>query len=131
MVAPAAWIEPKLIVVGAGAFGTALAVNYANAGRHVTLVGRSTGRWKTSRKNPRLPDVKVPPSVKTASVLEISSADTVLFCQPAQTLGPFLEQLQESPGAFVLCSKGIDRQKQKTLSQLYCPSSEFLGPKAA
>lgn len=125
--------NPKLVVVGAGAFGTALAVNYAIAGRDVTLLGRSTASWETSRKNPRLPDVKVPTTVKVVRHIDIKSDHTVLFCQPAQTLGPFLEDLGNAPAAFILCSKGIDQQKRKTLSQLYAAAMSdkaavFTGP---
>ena len=52
----------RIAVVGAGAWGTALANTLTRAGRSVTLIGRgaeSMARLRETRQNLRLPDVRL------------------------------------------------------------------------
>ena len=75
----------SVLVVGAGAWGTALAVQAHRAGRHVTLWARDPSRaaaLAASRDNPRLPGIKLPPDV--AITVDLASADLVLLAVPLQ-----------------------------------------------
>ncbi len=60
-------IEPDIAIVGAGAWGTALGVTLARAGRHVTLCVRRTEqceRMAASRENHSyLPAIELPQSL--------------------------------------------------------------------
>ncbi|TNH38258.1 NAD(P)H-dependent glycerol-3-phosphate dehydrogenase [Paracoccus haeundaensis] len=96
-------------ILGAGAFGTALAVALT-ANRPVTLWGR---RIDWQGENPRLPGVAMPDAVTVTQDLDAALAcDTILLALPAQALGSFLdEQGPRLAGkALVSTAKGIDLQ---------------------
>src|SRR5690606_17230820 len=80
----------SVAIIGAGAFGTALAVSLASKGP-VTLWGRDTG-WAAARENPRLPGVALPPALHVTGRLDQIAAETVLLALPAQVLGGFLAE---------------------------------------
>ncbi|MCF3973658.1 NAD(P)H-dependent glycerol-3-phosphate dehydrogenase [Paracoccus salsus] len=94
-------------ILGAGAFGTALAVALSAKGK-VTLWGRKTG-W--GRDNPRLPGITLPDAVTITDDLGTAAiADTILLALPAQALGAFLtEHASVLDGkTLVSTAKGID-----------------------
>ena len=94
-----------LCVVGAGAWGTALAVHAARVGRRVTLWARSPEAL-AGRESPRLPGVPLPDSVAVVGVLP-DQADVLLMAMPVQHLRAALAM--ERPGApLVLCMKGLE-----------------------
>lgn len=108
----------RFAVVGAGAWGTALAALYAAAGHEVSLLARSVTSAatisKTRRNEAYLPGIDLPPSLRASADPDeaLSSAGTVLLVVPAQVVGIVAKELAPviSPGALVvLCSKGIDR----------------------
>lgn len=100
----------SVAVLGAGAFGTALAVSLAAHGP-VTLWGRDTG-WSAGRENPRLPGVTLPDNLHVTDRLDDIQAQTLLLALPAQKLGGFLAEhgpdLNRPGRRFVSCAKGID-----------------------
>ncbi|WP_394151602.1 NAD(P)H-dependent glycerol-3-phosphate dehydrogenase [Loktanella salsilacus] len=98
-------------VVGAGAFGTALAIALARDGRSVTLWARDIGNMTQTRRNPRLPDISLPDRIiVTQDMADIAASGTVLLATPAQSLRSVLAanaaQLDGKP--LVACCKGID-----------------------
>lgn len=96
-------------ILGAGAFGTALAVALTANGP-VTLWGR---RIDWQGENPRLPGVAMPDAVTVTQDLDAALAcDTILLALPAQAMGSFLdEQGPRLAGkALVSTAKGIDLQ---------------------
>ncbi|WP_062560321.1 NAD(P)H-dependent glycerol-3-phosphate dehydrogenase [Paracoccus aminovorans] len=97
----------SVAVIGAGAFGTALAVVLAAKGP-VTLWGRDVA-WR-ARENPRLPGIALPDSLHLTDRLADCTAETVLLALPAQVLGSFLAaEAQHFDGRrLVSCAKGID-----------------------
>jgi glycerol-3-phosphate dehydrogenase (NAD(P)+) len=100
-------------VIGAGAFGTALAVAQAAEGREVRLWGRNSAAMaaaETARATPRLPGVRLPEALRcVAAVADLATADTLLVAVPAQETEPFLEVHAAAlpPVPLVLCAKGI------------------------
>ncbi|MBE9636008.1 NAD(P)H-dependent glycerol-3-phosphate dehydrogenase [Salipiger mangrovisoli] len=101
-------------VLGAGAFGTALAVALARDGRQVMLWGRNEGtmaEMARSRETARLPGVTLPEGIEiTADLARAASAETLLLAVPMQTLSAVLGSI-ESPlegRKLVACCKGID-----------------------
>lgn len=113
-------------ILGAGAFGTALAVALAANGP-VTLWGRDIG-W--GRDNPRLPGVRLPDAVTVTDDLAVAMADITLLALPAQALGAFLRaegaRLDGPDRALVSCAKGIDLTTLTGMSGLIadaCPAA--------
>src|SRR3979409_2770984 len=80
----------SVAVIGAGAWGTALAGVAARAGRDVVLYARSPERAAqiaATRANPKLPGVMLDASIEVASDLAVAAAtDIVLIATPAQNL---------------------------------------------
>ena len=107
----------KLAVLGAGAWGTALASMLAAKGQPVALWARDGAQAtaiESSRENARyLPGVRLADGVGvTASLAACADADTVLVVVPTQSLREVLRAARSvlAPGAtLVLCAKGIER----------------------
>lgn len=97
----------RIAIVGAGAFGTALAV--AMSDRPLTLVARNADAIRSARQSPRLPDVTLPQTITIAEDLP-DSADILLLALPAQVLRGWLAQNAPrlAGRALVACGKGID-----------------------
>ncbi|CTQ33615.1 NAD(P)H-dependent glycerol-3-phosphate dehydrogenase [Jannaschia rubra] len=99
-------------VVGAGAFGTALAVTLARAGRQVRLWGRDAGTMAAARGTrtlPRLPGVILPAGIHpTADPADLRECDTLLLAIPMQRLGATLPTLGLTPRHAVAACKGVD-----------------------
>ncbi len=100
-------------VVGAGAFGTALAVALARDGRAVTLWARDgAAEMQATRRNERrLPGVILPDGLRVTDMLDdLAQAQAVLISTPMQALRGFLA----GPGAvldgkpLIACCKGVD-----------------------
>lgn len=108
-----------VVVIGSGAFGTALASVMAQGGHDaVTLLGRDRSLMADlatlRRHDVALPGIELPENLNFSADPEIlRGAGTVLFVMPSQaqadaadTYGPYLEQ----KAVVVICAKGIDRQ---------------------
>jgi glycerol-3-phosphate dehydrogenase (NAD(P)+) len=106
----------SVAVIGAGAWGTALAGVAARAGREVVLLARSqesAARIAASRENPKLPGVSLPTKVRLTDDMALAaSADIILIATPAQNLRQAVAALAPhlSPAKPVIaCAKGIER----------------------
>lgn len=117
----------RITVIGAGAFGTALATVFALEGRaRVTLVGRSPSLMSDLRDDrihdAALPGVPLPDSLGfSAEPDAVGEADIVLFAMPSQAqadaarhYGPYLVD----KACVVTCAKGIDRASSRLLSEV-------------
>ena len=102
-----------IAVAGAGAFGTALAVAFAKKAP-VRLWARDAAMVETmrsTRANPRLPDVILPENIEVSVDLEtVFEADTILLAVPAQQISAFLVAHADrlTGKTVVSCAKGID-----------------------
>ncbi len=100
----------SVAVIGAGAWGTALAIQAARAGNEVTLWARDperAGLLMASRENPRLPGVRLPePIVVTATPPE--TVDVALLAAPMQHLRDVLRRLPLGLAPLVVCAKGVE-----------------------
>lgn len=104
----------KVVVAGAGAFGTALAIALGRRGT-VTLWGRNAedvAQMQTARENGRLlPGCRFPKALHVTSDPEVfGDCDALLLCIPTQSLGPFLAEHVSTIAApsLIACCKGID-----------------------
>ena len=117
---------PHVAVVGAGAWGTALAMVACEAGRRVTLWARDAAfveALANARENVRyLPGVRLADGiVPTSDLADCAGADAILLVVPAQhlraTLGDFAPLL--APGTpLVICAKGIELESGRLLSEV-------------
>jgi glycerol-3-phosphate dehydrogenase (NAD(P)+) len=122
-------IAERIAVVGAGAWGTALANAAARAGRSVTLIARAeaaTAALRQSRDNPRLPGARLDERiVVTSEIGETAAADAVLLVVPAQSLRHAARALAAAlkPGTPVIaCAKGIERGTHKFMTEVIAES---------
>ncbi|MBO6692812.1 MAG: NAD(P)-binding domain-containing protein, partial [Parvibaculum sp.] len=107
----------KIAVVGAGAWGTALAQVAAKAGREVTLWAREAEvveSVNTVHENSLfLPGIALDPALRaTGDLAEVADADAILMVTPAQHMRRVLETLAPEVAAekpVVLCAKGVEQ----------------------
>lgn len=100
-------------VIGAGAWGTALAQMLAADGTPVRLWALEDGLAEainaTRRNSLYLPSAELAPSIHaTADLADLATCDVLLVVTPAQHLGSVLGRLPAYPQDLVLCSKGIE-----------------------
>ena len=107
-------------IIGAGAFGTALACAYGQAGHPVTLWARNRViQLRASRENVRrLPGVRLPDTVRVTGDLASLKSDVRLYALPTQSLGAFLDSNPPQGGMLVSTAKGIDRASGLSPTQL-------------
>jgi glycerol-3-phosphate dehydrogenase (NAD(P)+) len=115
----------RIAVVGAGAWGTALANCAARAGRDVTLWARDAAmvaELTTTRENPRLPGIKLDKRVgATGAIADVAQADGVLLAVPAQesrTAATALSQHVKAGVPILTCAKGIERGTHRFMTEI-------------
>ncbi|MEQ8326563.1 MAG: NAD(P)H-dependent glycerol-3-phosphate dehydrogenase [Parvibaculum sp.] len=116
----------RIAVIGAGAWGTALAQVAAKAGRSVTLWARESevvASVNGSHENTTfLPGIALDESLRaTADLKEAAAADAVLMVTPAQHMRRVLEELAPDIAAgkpVVLCAKGIEQSTNRLLTEV-------------
>lgn len=100
-------------VIGAGAWGTALAQMLASDGRDVLLWAYEpevVEAINAQARNPLyLPSASLAPNIRaTGDLGDFFAIETALVVTPAQVLGRVLAALSAPPRDLVLCSKGIE-----------------------
>lgn len=101
-------------ILGAGAFGTALACVLAEQGQTVILWGRDPDALRAMNGAghcPRLPGISLPPTLLFSSVFEdVCGSDTLLLATPAQTLPALVSRIPDPliGKPLVACCKGLD-----------------------
>ncbi len=112
--------------MGAGAWGTALAVHAHNAGNEVKLWAfleeEKQDILSNGENTSRLPGVSVPSSIEVSNDLAIArDADYLLIVTPAQVIRKFLTELKTHLSLktrLVFCSKGIEIASGDLLSEI-------------
>jgi glycerol-3-phosphate dehydrogenase (NAD(P)+) len=116
----------KIGIVGAGAWGTALAVVLTRAGRQPTLWAHEPAvvhAIRTVRRNPIfLPDIDIPGTVTvTDDLAAVAANDAVLLAVPAQHLRGVCRVLAPHwpKGApAIICAKGIEQGSGALMTEL-------------
>ncbi|HMQ57523.1 MAG TPA: NAD(P)H-dependent glycerol-3-phosphate dehydrogenase [Rhizobiaceae bacterium] len=115
---------PRIAVLGAGAWGTALAAAQRRAGREVSLWGRDAKVIEAINEraeNPAyLPGIRLPDSIAatTDAAMALTGASIVLSVVPAQVTGRTLALLDGAiagDATVVLCAKGIEAASGRLL----------------
>jgi len=125
----------SVAVIGAGAWGTALAAVAVRAGRDVVLCGRdiaTAAEIAATRENPRLPGVRLDVGIEViADIAAAARADIMLIATPAQhlraavfALAPHLAQ--GTP--VIACAKGIERGTHKFMTEVIAEAAPAAVP---
>jgi glycerol-3-phosphate dehydrogenase (NAD(P)+) len=125
----------SVTVIGAGAWGTALATVAARAGRAVTLWARNAehaARIASTRDNPRLPGVRIAAEIVVTSDLALAArADMLLIATPAQHLRGVVNMLASHlarPAPIVACAKGIEHGTHKFMTDVIAEAAPSAQP---
>jgi len=114
-----------IAVLGAGAWGTALALAALTAGRKTTLWVREEdvlAGIRAGAGNAFLPGVAIPKELEvTGDLAQACKADVLLLVVPAQVLHTFADGLGPllAPGKpLVICAKGIEKDSGKLVTEM-------------
>lgn len=117
--------NPKIAIIGAGAWGTALAQSLSNSGKNVVIwaleneVVESINNHHENKMY--LKDVRLNEMIKATHNLEdIKDCDVYLITTPAQHVRKTLEKMKITLTGkpFVICSKGIEVETGHLLSEV-------------
>lgn len=116
----------KIGIIGAGAWGTALAQSLAGAGREAIIWAREpevvTGINEQHQNTLFLPGIPLDPAIKaTDSLTSAAQSDVLLIATPAQHMRATLQSLKADVGEgkpFVICAKGIEIETGLLMSQV-------------
>src|SRR5215468_306632 len=115
----------QIAVIGAGAWGVALANVIARSGRNVTLGTRdppSAAAIMQRRESPRLPGVRVDDRVRVvAANVDTGRNEAILLAVPSQHLRAAAAVIAPAVTAgtpIVACAKGIERGTHKFMTEV-------------
>lgn len=119
----------KVCVLGAGSWGTTIAVHLATSGHEVALWGHDPAELapiEAERENRKfLAGIKLPDGVKVRPELEaaLDGAQFNVYVVPSQALGAVARRVHEAGGGVPVCaSKGIERDSLRRLSEVLAAS---------
>jgi glycerol-3-phosphate dehydrogenase (NAD(P)+) len=104
----------RTAVLGAGSWGTALAVLWAKCGNDVTLWGHNGERAEQLRETREnadyLPGIKLPPSIHvTSDIRDCANAELIVVVTPSVAVRATLEQAREfiaRDAVLLSCTRG-------------------------
>jgi glycerol-3-phosphate dehydrogenase (NAD(P)+) len=120
-------IRKKICVIGAGAWGTALSLIWANKGHSIVLWGNDPARIEELRSRheneAHLPGITLPPSIGlTSELAECADCDAIVFVTPSTALRSTAMRLRDSlhrhDPLILSCTKGIERGSGKRMSEI-------------
>jgi glycerol-3-phosphate dehydrogenase (NAD(P)+) len=124
-----------IAVLGAGAWGTALALACARAGRSITLwehYPANAERLKKQRESHFLPGILLDDRIAIASDLaEAARAAAILLVVPAQAVRAVMQTLapalaERTP--VIVCAKGIERGSKKFMTEVIAECAPKASP---
>jgi glycerol-3-phosphate dehydrogenase (NAD(P)+) len=125
----------SIAVIGAGAWGTALAIVAARAGRAVTLYARDAAHAahiKSARENPRLPGIRLASDITiTNDIAAACRADIILIVTPAQHLRAAVNAIAphlRTRTPVIACAKGIEHGTHKFMTEIIAEGAPHAVP---
>jgi glycerol-3-phosphate dehydrogenase (NAD(P)+) len=123
---PEGLMDKTIGVIGAGAWGTALAQALSKGGRDVTIWSyepETTDSINATHENAKyLPGIALDKKLQATSILnEVVLCDILLMVTPAQHMADTLERIKDNlrdDQYVVLCSKGIELDTGRLLSEV-------------
>jgi glycerol-3-phosphate dehydrogenase (NAD(P)+) len=118
----------RIAIVGAGAWGTALANVIARAGRSVLLAARTGADvLAKTRESPRLPAVRLDDRVAVAPMgAELSGCDAILLAVPSQATraaAHAIAPMLRAGTPVIACAKGIERGTRRFMTEVIAESA--------
>lgn len=104
----------KIGVIGAGAWGTALAIISARGGANVTL-------WSYDGEHKHFDDVEVPQNIKmTGEMNDLRDMDTWLIATPGAFFRETLRRARDTYNGqpIIICTKGAENQTGQFMSEI-------------
>ncbi|QDP73406.1 NAD(P)-dependent glycerol-3-phosphate dehydrogenase [Legionella israelensis] len=116
--------KQTIAILGAGSWGSAIAIHLAKSGHHVLLWGRNPqhiAEMITARANQNyLPDISFPSNIEPTTDLNLSikQADKIIIAVPSHAFSNLLEQINCQIHSLAWLTKGVDPKTHKLLSDL-------------
>jgi len=113
-----------IAILGAGSWGTAVAVHLAHAGHHVMLWGHDPqhvlNMTKEQRNQKYLADVHFPPTLSPMADLNecLHLANYVIIAVPSHAFASLLAKINQPITSLAWLTKGVDPNSHALLSQL-------------
>lgn len=124
----------KVAVIGAGAWGIALAIQAARAGNEVTLWAR-TPEILAGRISPRLPNIRLPDTIAVTGAVP-EAADAFLIAVPMQHVRGVLGSMRPA-APLLMCCKGVEQTTLRLPLEIaielhpHVPAAVLTGPNFA
>jgi len=116
--------KKTIAMLGAGSWGTAVAIHLAKPGHRILLWGHDpqhVALMAEKKSNPAyLPDVFFPDSIIPSNNLNqcIQEADYVIIAVPSHAFAELLAKIEQTPQGLAWLTKGVDPSSYQLLSQL-------------
>jgi len=125
----------SVAVIGAGAWGTALAAVAVRAGRDVVLFERDAAHAAeiaATRQNAKLPGARLEAGITVTDDIALAArADIILVATPAQNLRAAVTALAPHPAKatpVIACAKGIERGSHKFMTEVIAEAAPDTTP---
>jgi glycerol-3-phosphate dehydrogenase (NAD(P)+) len=125
----------SVAVIGAGAWGTALASVAARAGRDVVLYARkaeSAAQIAATQTNPKLSGARLDANIKATDDIAVAArADIILIATPAQNLRQAVTLLAPhlaKATPVIACAKGIERGTHQFMTEVIAEAAPDARP---
>ncbi|WP_395479989.1 NAD(P)H-dependent glycerol-3-phosphate dehydrogenase [Candidatus Curculioniphilus buchneri] len=129
-------VKVSIIIIGAGSYGTAIAITLARNGHKVLLWGHNPShiqKLKITRCNQAfLPDIPFPPTLHVETSLSLalaSSSQNILIVVPSHVFGTVLMRIRSylrSDSRIVWATKGLEKKTGRLLQDV---ARDILGDK--
>lgn len=111
----------NIVVIGSGAWGTAIAKQCEVNGHNVSLYARKSedaDKINTDNENKKyLPDVNLDNITATADLSVCETADVLFIVTPSQNMREMISNIKTN-AEIVICCKGIENETLETMEQI-------------
>jgi glycerol-3-phosphate dehydrogenase (NAD(P)+) len=120
----------RVCVIGAGAWGTALAIQAHRAGSQVVLWARDSSTAEAvaqTGENPRLPGLLLPPAIAVTADPSAIAGELLVLAVPVRHLAA----APTGTGKIVVCAKGMEAGTQRLPLEIVAGAAYLTGPNFA